>query len=489
MTSQTELEKIIYELRTLPKECEWAEFKKNNFNTREIETHIGEYLSALSNGACYCNQEFGYLVFGIENETREIVGTTFHPKQKKVGNEELEPWLARLLTPRIDFEIIVGEIGGKYVALFKIDATRGTPVKFKGEEFIRIGSSKKKLADYPERERKIWQKSSRISFEQEISTASLDADQALELIDYPSFFELTGQKLPDGKNAIIEKLGQEKLINKKFDDFEITNLGALLFAKDISKFDNIARKAIRVIFYEGTNRVKMERSYIELRGYAAGFSSLINYINDRLPSNEEIGKALRKEVRMYPPIAIRELVANALIHQDFSTNGTSAMIEIFTDRIEITNPGKPLIDTLRFIDHAPLSRNETLASFMRRVKICEEQGSGIDKTIDACEAFQLPAPDFIADDNFTRTILYSPKSLREMDKQDRIRACYQHCCLRYVSGKYMTNESLRDRFGIDKKNYPAASKIISDTIKAGLIKVQNLENKAKKHTRYLPKWA
>lgn len=485
MKNQNELERIVYELKTLPKECEWAEFK-DSYCT---DDDVGEYLSALSNGACYCDQEFGYLVFGLKNETHEIIGTKFHPKQKKVGNEELEAWLARLLNPRVDFRIIDGEIDGKYIAIFKTDAARNIPTEFKKQAFIRIGSCKKKLADYPERARKIWQKTTLATFEKEVAKSLLDADQVLELIDYQSFFESTKQKIPDGNKAILEKLEQEKLISKKNDDFDITNLGALLFAKDISKFDRLLKKAVRVIFYDGINRIKTRKEHIELRGYAAGFNNLINYINDGLPSNEEIGKALRKEVRMYPPITIRELVANMIIHQDFSINGTSPMVEIFIDRIEITNPGKPLVDTLRFIDHAPISRNEMMASFMRRVEICEERGSGIDKVVNACEEFQLPAPNFMVEDGFTRTILYSPRPLREMDKSDKIRACYQHCCLMHVSGRYMTNESLRKRFGIETRNYSTASRIISDTVEAGLVKDYDSNNKSRKYAKYLPLWA
>lgn len=84
---------------------------------------------------------------------------------------------------------------------------------------------------------------------------------------------------------------------------------------------------------------------------------------------------------MYPELSIRELVANALIHQDFSQTGNSVMIEIYSNRLEVTNPGEPLVDTDRFLDTPPKSRNEILASFMRRINICEERGSGIDKIV------------------------------------------------------------------------------------------------------------
>src|SRR5689334_19828571 len=145
------------------------------------------------------------------------------------------------------------------------------------------------------------------------------------------------------------------------------------------------------------------------------------------------------------------------------------MIEIFDNRIEITNPGKPLIDPLRFVDHSPESRNELLARFMRRLNICEERGSGIDKVVYECELMQLSAPEIIVGDNYTRVILYGYKTFRQMSKQDRTRACYLHACLKYVSGEYMTNQSLRERFGIEEQNYPMVSRIIRDTINAGLI--------------------
>jgi predicted HTH transcriptional regulator len=295
--------------------------------------------------------------------------------------------------------------------------------------------------------------------------------------------------LPTAKTGILEKLLQEKLILSERDRYSITNLGAILFAKDIEKFEGLERKAVRIIIYDGKNRRKTVKEQIGKRGYAVGFEGLVNYIDDQLPTNEVVDSALRKEVKMYPKLAIRELVANMIIHQDFGERGTGPMIEIFSDRIEISNPGKPLINTLRFVDHNPQSRNEKLAHFMRRLNICEERGSGIDKVLFECEFFQLPAPKFIEGENYTRVILYAPKTLRQMDKEDKIRACYLHSCLKVVSGSYMTNQSLRKRLGIEEKNYSIASRIISETIKADLVKDYDPESSSKKHAKYVPFWA
>jgi ATP-dependent DNA helicase RecG len=182
------------------------------------------------------------------------------------------------------------------------------------------------------------------------------------------------------------------------------------------------------------------------------------------------GMTWRASVRMYPELAVRELVANALIHQDFIITGAGPTVEIFSDRMEITNPGRPLIDPLRFIDEPPRSRNEALASVMRRANICEERGSGIDKVISAVEAFQLPGPDFRVTDGSTVTILLGPRDFSQMDRGDRIRVCYQHASLWYVAGKRMTNTTLRQRLGIKDSNYPMASRIIRDGVEAKLVK-------------------
>lgn len=476
---------LLRELKSLPRECEWVEFKVNNCNPFEI----GQYLSALSNSACYHHQPAGYLVFGIQDVTHQLVGTNFSPKTEKKGNQELENWLATQLNPRIDFTIEEFEFNEKKFAIFKIDSTKNTPVSFQGEPFIRIGTYKKPLDEHPERERKIWNNSVVRVFEKATAASSLTQEDILKLVDYVAYFEMLQFPLPDNREGIIAKLIEDRIINEFEGQFSITNIGAIMFAKNIEKFDQLSRKAIRVILYDGINRIKTRKEQIGVRGYAVGFEGLISFLNSNLPTTEVIEGALRKVVSTYPSLAIREIVANAIIHQDFAISGTSPMIEIFDNRVEITNPGKPLIDPLRFVDHSPESRNELLARFMRRVNICEERGSGIDKVVFECERHQLPAPDFIVGDNYTRVILYAPKSLRQMDKQDKVRACYQHSCLKYVSGEIMTNQSLRDRLGVENHNYSTVSRIISDTKESGLIKDYDPDNRSRTYAKYLPFWA
>ena len=212
---------------------------------------------------------------------------------------------------------------------------------------------------------------------------------------------------------------------------------------------------------------------------------MLAWINSQLPANEEIGIALRKDVRMYPEIAIRELAANMIIHQDFAEQGFP-MIEIYTDRIEFSNPGQPLISVERFIDEYQ-SRNDSLADIMRRMGICEEKGSGMDKIVTYIELYQLPPVRFQLDETRTSATVFSYRKFADLEKSERVTACYQHACLKYVSNEKMNNQSLRARLGIEDKNYPMASRIIKDALEAKLIKEENTEG-GNRHS-YIPYWA
>lgn len=484
MLEGKELVRLLDRLTSLPNETEWVEFKQNYSEPQEI----GEYISALSNSAALHGKESGFLVWGVEDGTHKVVGTTFRPRTEKKGGEELESWLAHTLHPSVNFKIHEFVGNGKKIVLFEIPSASHTPVRFGDSEFIRVGTYRKKLRDYPEKERELWALLTKKPFEKGIARSGLSEDETLRLLDHAAYFELTQGATPEDSLGILDRLAAEKLVLREGNVYHVTNLGAILFAKQLDEFELI-RKGIRVIIYKGTSRRETIRERAGNRGYASAFSNLINFINQQLPENEHLGQALRSKVPMYPPIAIRELVANALVHQDFSLTGTGPLVELFSDRIEITNPGIPLIETQRFLDAPPQSRNDSLAAFMRRIGICEERGSGIDKVVGQVEVFQLPAPDFTVTEKHTKATLFSYKKLTAMTKKDRIRACYQHASLMHVSNDHMTNTTLRKRFSITDKNYAIASRIIAETIEAKLIKPSDPSNKSRKHARYAPYWA
>lgn len=468
----------------LPSEPPWVEFKTN----KAVPKDIGEYLSALSNAAALHGQKCAYLVWGIDDRTHNVVGTTFEPCVSKKGNEELESWLSHLLDPRLYFCFRTLYVDGKKVVFLEISAASGKPTAFEGREWIRIGSLRKPLRDYPEVERKLWRLFDHVAFEEQIALDSLSAPEALSLLDYPGYFDLTKTMLPTDQKGILDRMWQDQMLTPESSGtWSITNLGAILFARDLDKFPKLQRKAPRVIVYEGNDRMRTQREQAGKKGYAVAFEGLIDFLTALLPRNEVMGKALHRDVPMYPDLAIRELVANALIHQDFSVSGAGPVIEIFRERIEITNPGIPLIQVDRFLDIPPRSRNEQLARFMRRIGVCEERGSGVDKVVQQIELFQLPAPVWEVVDNFLRVILFSYKSLNAMDKMERVHATYLHACLRYVLRDFMTNSTLRERFGIEPKNSAIASRIIADALAEHKIKPYD-EQQSKKNARYLPSW-
>ncbi|MEC4115479.1 RNA-binding domain-containing protein [Myroides phaeus] len=480
--NETDLKKLVEDLIQQPHESEWVEFKQNFHSPEEI----GERISALSNSACILNKEFGYLVFGIEDGTHNVVGTSFKAKSHKKGGEELEMWLVTRLKPRIDFQIYEFDYNDKHISIFIIPAAKTQPIEFIHKSYIRIGSYTKLLNEFPEKQAKIWRNTGK-PYELEIAKEGLSIPDVVRYLSTETYFDLMKIPYPSDQKGVIEKLIEDNIVVKIHSKYAITNLGALLFAKELKDFETVERKSVRVIVYKGTNKVETIREQIGAKGYALGFAGMVNWINGQLPANEEIGKVLRTESRMYPEIAIRELVGNLLIHQDLNSKGFP-MIEIFTDRIEFTNPGEPIVNPDRFID-AYNSRNDKLADLMRRMGFCEEKGSGMDKVFFYNELYQLPPINVIVVENKTRVTIYAYKSLNELDKKEKIRACYQHACLKYVSNDKMTNQSLRDRFKIEDQNAATASRIIKDALEEGVIKLEDPESKSRKYAKYIPYWA
>ncbi len=465
-------------------ESEWVEFKHNKIR----DDDLGEYISALSNSAALHQKAKAYIVWGIRDSDHEIIGTTFSPHEAKVGNQELESWLLNLLSPRIHFRFHLLSTDRATIVLLEITPASHTPVKFKNEEYIRVGSYKKKLKDYPETERQLWRILDKETFEEGIAKENISSDAVVNHLNYPIYFELLDLPLPTDKKAIIKALESDNLIVKAESGlWNITNLGAVLFAKNLQDFNKLQRKSVRVIFYKGVNRIETLREQEGKKGYATGFEGLIEFIINNTPQNEVMGQALRKTVPMFPELAVRELVANALIHQDFNSTGTNPMIEIFTDRIEITNPGLPLIETRRFLDSPPKSRNEKLASLMRRVGVCEERGSGIDKVEAETEKYQLPSPLFETPNGFTKATLFAYKQFDEMSKEHKVRSCYMHCVSRYLSRNNMDNASLRERFKLSPDKASNVTRVIKWTMEVGLV-VDASVTESRKYKTYVPYW-
>lgn len=482
------LEDLVNNLIQYSNELPWLEFKHDNYDPEMI----GRDISALANGAAFSDRTRAYMLWGVHDKTHEIVGTNYDLQSLKKGNQELENWLRFLLSKNAEFEYHTVEMSNKpnnnKVGVLIIYRAANQTVTFEKVDYIRVGSYTKKLNEFPAMEAKLWDKIRNTRFEERYAKQDLSLNEALSTLDYQIYFDLKGEPIP----STIENIGHymiEEQIIAKLDNglYAITNLGAILLAKKLSDFPRLSRKAVRVVQYEDNSRINMLKEDIGNKGYVVGFEGLIKYIEALIPSNEVIEGALREKRTSFPLLAIREAVANALIHQDFSIAGTGPVIEIFKNRIEITNPGKPLIDIYRIIDNPPKSRNEKLAELMRRLKMCEELGTGWDKITVACELQQLPAPKINLYEENTKVTMFSEMAFSNIPQDDKLWACYLHACIKHIQGEYLTNSSVRERFGLKESSSGSASRLIKEAVAKNYIKPLD-PTTAPRYMKYIPIW-
>lgn len=344
------------------------------------------------------------------------------------------------------------------------------------------------MKEYPAVQARLWNKLQNRKFEERAAKSDLPSDEVLRLLQYGVYFDLLNIPMPVKVEDILHFLEEDGVIIKQDNGlYAITNLGAVLFAKKFTEFPSVSRKAARVVQYEGKNRYTMMKEDISDGGYAVIFEEMMKYIHGLLPSKEIIKDGVRIAQLQFPTLAIRELIANALIHQDFFITGTGPVVEIFDNRIEVTNPGSPLVDVFRIIDTPPKSRNEKLSSLMRRMGICEELGTGWDKIVISCEMEQLPAPKMETYEESTKVTLYARADFSSLTIDERLWACYLHSCIRFLQGEFLTNRSLRERFGLKDSSSGMVSRIIKEAVAKKLIRPFDPDT-APRYMKYVPIW-
>jgi predicted HTH transcriptional regulator len=390
---------------------------------------LAQHLCAFSN-----LEGGGFLVFGVNDDASLFSVTKEQSDEiiRKLGN------IARHnLIPPIPLEHATLDFNGHSLLFIRIPENTEKPVHLRDgtiyDTYRRSAGQTVKMSR--QEVKQLIAESQGLLFHEQTALTDVTADDVLRLLDYDCYFQLTGRNFPESKSAIMETLAAEEFIVPKGENWNITNLGALLFARDLTKFKGLEFKTLRIIIYTGKGRLDAHPELDFKEGYACGFEHFIQFIMERT-SVEVIEKVFREIKRSYPERTVRELLANSLIHQNLWQTGTHTMVEIFPNRIEMTNPGTPLVDINRFIDTPPKSRNEKIAILMHNFDLCELRGSGIDRAIAAVEKAILPAPEFIKGDFYTKVVIYPKKTFAEMSKDDRIRACYQHCCLKYIGYRY-----------------------------------------------------
>lgn len=432
----------------------------------------------------YCvaiaNEGGGHLLLGVTDaKPRRVVGTS------AFGNPvAMESEIFNTLGFRVDIEEVAHPEGR--VLVFQIPGRPlGTAYAYEGVRWMRVGEELRQMSD--DRLRQIFAEG-RPSWLDQPATKEISGQDVVGLLDTQAYFDLLELPYPTTQEAVLARLAEERLILSQPEGYTITNLAAVLLAKNLRNFETVYRKAPRVVSYKADSKLETISDVHGEKGYAVGFQGLVRHIMSQLPQNELIQDALRKESKLLPELVIRELVANALIHQDFELTGASPMVEIYSNRVEISNPGEPIVPVDRFIDGYQ-SRNERLADLMRRFRICEEKSSGVDRVVETAEIHQLPAPEFTVALRRTVVVIHGPRPFSKMDGNDRVRACYQHCALQWVLRRQMTNQSLRNRFGLADGSSNTASQIISAAQEQGLIKLDPSAPTSKKYARYLPSWA
>jgi len=458
--------------RSVKSETQNLEFKeaKNQYDNDKLFKYC----------VAFANEGGGHLLFGVADKLpRPVVGSQAIPNTVE---------MAEKIFTAVGFRVDIEEVqhpDGRVVVFVIPSRPKGTAYHYKGAYLMRSGEELVPMSE--DQLRKIFAEG-QPSWLDNPALNDQTAQDVIQQLDTQAFFDLINLPYPTSQQSVIERLLAERLIEETPTGFAILNIGALLLAKSLKHFPGVSRKAARVVVYAGESKLNTKSDITGEKGYAVGFKGLVAYVMGQLPQNEIIEDAIRKEVKLVPEVVIRELLANALIHQDLEMTGASPVVEIYTNRVEISNPGEPIVPVERFIDGYQ-SRNERMADLMRRFGICEEKSSGIDRVVESAEILQLPAPEFLVSFKRTIVVIHGPRKFKDMDGSDRVRACYQHCVLQWVLRKQMTNQSLRERFGVSENTANTISQIITSAAEQKLIKPDPNAPESRRYARYIPYWA
>ena len=352
------LKEKILELCSFQDEQEWFEFKENWFQPNEL----GKYVSAISNAAAFHYQEMGYFVWGISDSKHEIVGTTFN-QYGAYNNEPYQNYLARNLSPSLNFDFREIEIEGKRVVVLLIPPAQEIPTAFKDIRYIRIGSSKNNIKKYPKREIQLFR----------ILNGDIDTIETLPA----KYQDLTFNKLFGyyGSKGIVLKTNTfEKNLKLRNKDGEYNMMAQLLS-------DN-SYIPLRVSIFDGKTKADSLFSVREF-GYNCLLYTLDNLIQygdvlNIIQADETDRIVERKDVPLFDGEAFREAVINAVLH-NYWVSGNEPMISVFSDRIEILSRGTiaPAQTKEGFFRGESVPVNEKLSEIFLQLHVSEKSGRGV----------------------------------------------------------------------------------------------------------------
>ncbi len=476
---------IVNNLRKLDSEREHVEFKCNLNDYMQIAKTISGITNVLSLMEC----PRGYFIWGIDDETHDIVGTGFKPYKKQNNHEELPLWLARHISPTPNVAFRELKIEEKRVVVLVVEPRPMAISKVDGQPFIRIGANTTSLRNFPELEQQLHDKIADRSFETIAAKSCLTREEVFNLLDFDTFYGMRQGRVPVGRDILFdEAISSQVLHDNRDGTYDVTNLGAVLYARNLRDFSHLSSKSVRIIKYAGQSKLGDIQEECSVGGYIVEFQRLFQYILDKVIAQEVIGEdGIRRVEYLYPKLAIRELFANMLAHQNLSDTTLHPMIEIYSDRIEFTNPGKPLVPVRRMIDYPPRTRNQYIVNELIKTGICESLGTGWDKIANETSNYGFPAPKPDVTDDATKIIMRQKRTLADMTNEDRTWTIYIFACLLQTQGKYLTNALVRQLFNIPDENASTASAILAQAVEEGLIRIFD-EKAGNRNRKYVPNY-
>lgn len=436
---------LLEKLLSYKEEYEWLDFKENWFS----KDGIGEYISAIANGAALSGKEYGYIVWGVNDGTKEVVGTTVN-LNKDIDNEPYKHYLARNLTPKIAFEVIEFEYHDKRVVILLIPASKSVIMKYKNEPYIRIGSSKEKLSRYPEWEIRL-NNVLRSGFPTIVNTAAPDYAQ-----------ELTFEKLLMyyGAKGITLKIDTfEKTLKLKNKDGKYNVMAYIL-----SDQNSIP---IRVSIFSGTDKAAPLYSIKEFGNTCIFYSmdKILEYgdVINLIQADERNRISERKDVPLFDYEAYHEAILNAFVHNKWLIlNGPQ--ISIFADRIEILSHGGLPIDQDEqgFYAGASIPVNETLASIFLQLRLSERSGRGVPKIVSKCGKDCIK----IEKNRIVVTIPFNKIEVNSFETMNQ--KAYQDVCLKLNRSQEIILAAIRDNPNIKASQLMLQTRLSLQGVKKNL---------------------
>ncbi|MFA6240056.1 MAG: RNA-binding domain-containing protein [Candidatus Hydrogenedentales bacterium] len=388
--SVSDLIALVDRLRAMPTETEWVEFKLNHCEPQRL----GEYLSALSNAAALAREPRGFLIFGIDNATHAVVGTTFDPYAAKgKGNQDLLPWLAAGLRPKVGFEHHSVDHPDGRVILFEVLPAHGQPVEFYGVPHVRVGSSLVTLASHPEKERALWTLGQ--DWSAEVCADATLADLDPEAVSHARVQFAVKHPAQMGEAASWDDttfLNKARVLRKG----AVTNAALLLLGR--SETASLLSPAVAKISWVLKDAENREQDYEHFGPpFLLAGERLLKRIRNLTVRALPSGTLFPQEFTQYDPWVIREALHNCIAHQDYSFHSRVVVVE-FPDRILLTNAGDFLPGDVETVirQDAPqaLYRNPFLADAMVELNMIDTQGGGIKRMYETQRRRFFPLPDY-----------------------------------------------------------------------------------------------